>query len=417
MAISEVAVAEREALVSVPGAPVPGDHSRGGQTPGGAAIRRPLIILAVCAVAVVGYLARDVLIPTAGAIVLALMLTPVANAFERTGLPGTPAAAASVALLAVAMAGLLSVAVPSISSWAEQAPFLTNTLERKLVGLRKSLAAVKEVSDRVEQVATAPAGASAPPAEKVVVREKSLLGEMASTTPGVVLQVGYAGVLAFMLLAHRNSHRRQLLRIPVTWAMRVRLARVLRDINDRVGHYLFALVVIYSCVAVASALALALLGVPNAIMWGVLMGLSSFVPFIGAPSVIAILGLVALLSFEDWPRIVAVPAVLTLIHVAESQFLTPTFVSRRCALNTVGVFVAIALLGWMWGVVGAIVAVPLLILLSTIAAHLPSLRWLEVLLADDRPVSERLAVKPALASVKVQSVKSRTPRRRRVAVK
>jgi len=424
MAISEVGVAEKNAIVSVPGVSVPGVSAPGATVPGdqvraGAGIRRPLIILAVCAVAVVGYLARDFLIPTAGAIVLALMLTPVASAFERTGLPGTPAAAAAVALLAVAMAGLLSVAVPSISSWAEQAPFLTNTLERKLVGLRKSLAAVKEVSDRVEQVATAaaPASASAPPAEKVVVREKSLLGEMASTTPGVLLQVGYAGVLAFMLLAHRNSHRRQVLRVPLTWAMRVRLARVLRDINDRVGHYLFALAVIYSCVAVASALALALLGVPNAIMWGVLMGLSSFVPFIGAPSVIAILGLVALLSFEDWPRIVAVPAVLTLIHVGESQFLTPTFVSRRCALNTVGVFVAIALLGWMWGVVGAIVAVPLLILLSTIAAHLPSLRWLEVLLADDRPVSERLAVKPALASVKVQSVKSRTPRRRRVAVK
>ena len=64
--------------------------------------------------------------------------------------------------------------------------------------------------------------------------------------------------------------------------------------------------------------------------------------------------------------------------------------SRRCALNTVAVFVSIALLGWMWVAVGAVVAVPLLILLSTIAAHLPSLRWLEVLLSDERPVSERL---------------------------
>jgi hypothetical protein len=68
----------------------------------------------------------------------------------------------------------------------------------------------------------------------------------------------------------------------------------------------------------------------------------------------------------------------------------------------------------MWGIMGAIVAVPLLILLSTIAAHLPSLRWLEVLLADDRPVSVRLAVKPPLASVKRPSVQTR---RRRVAAK
>ena len=194
--------------------------------------------------------------------------------------------------------------------------------------------------------------------------------------------------------------------------MRVRLARVLRDINDRVGHYLFALAVIYTCVAIASSVALALLGVPNAVVWGVVMGLASFVPFVGAPAVIAITTLVALLSFEDWQRIVAVPAALTVIHFAESQFLTPTFVSRRCALNTVAVFATVALLGWMWGVIGAIVAVPLLILLSTVAAHLPSLRWLEVLLSDDRPVSERLAVKPPLASVPVQR-----PVRRRVAAK
>ena len=157
---------------------------------------------------------------------------------------------------------------------------------------------------------------------------------------------------------------------------------------------------------------LALLGVPNAVMWGIALGLASFVPFVGAPAVIALVTLVALLTFDDWPRIVAVPVALIVIHFGESQFFTPAFVSRRCALNTVAVFATIALLGWMWGVIGAIVAVPLLILLSTVAAHLPSLRWLEVMLADDRPVSERVAARPPLASVTRQ-----TPRRRRVATK
>ena len=91
--------------------------------------------------------------------------------------------------------------------------------------------------------------------------------------------------------------------------------------------------------------------------------------------------------------------------------------SRRCALNTVAVFVGVALLGWMWGAIGAIVAVPLLILISTVAAHLPSLRWLEVLLSDDRPVvNKRLAVKPPLAS-RTHPLHQRQPRRRLVAAK
>lgn len=389
---------------------VPTVHLRGGS-----AIRRPLIVLAVCAVGVVGYLARDFLIPTAGAIVLALMLMPVAGALERIRVPKVIAAAASVLLLGIVLGGLLALAVPSIAGWIADAPTLTYRLEQKLAGVRESIAALQKVTKQVEEVATpaTPAGPAAPTVEKVVVQDgKTLLGQLASTTPGVVLQLGYAAVLAFMLLVHRNDHRRQMLRVPVTFATRVRLARVMRDINERVGHYLFSLALIYSCVAAIAAGVLALLGLPNAIIWGFLMGLASFVPFVGSPVLIALVAAAALVTFDDWILIVAAPAALSLIHVIESQFITPFFVSRRCALNTVGVFVGIALLGWMWGVIGAIVAVPLLILISTVAAHLPSLRWLEMLLSDDRPVSERLAVKPPLASVKRQM-----PRRRRVAAR
>ncbi len=386
---------------------------------GVSAIRRPLIVLAICAVGAIGFLARDFLIPTAAAVVLALMLVPVANAFERARLPSTLAAFVSVLLLTMVLGGLLAVAIPSISDWASEAPMLTRTLEHKLEGVRKSLAFLQELTNKVEQAASTATNQVAQTPEKVVMRERSMLTELATTTPGVLLQVGYTVVLAFMLLAHRNTQRRQILRVAASFDTRVRLARVLRDINERVGHYLFSLAVIYLGVAVAATVVMALLGFPNAIMWGVCMGLASFVPFIGPPAIIVMIGLVGLLTFDEWGRIVAVPALLTVVHFAESQYITPTFVSRRCALNTIAVFVTIAFLGWMWGAIGAIVAVPLLILISTVAAHLPSLRWLEVLLSDDRPVSERL-VRPPLASVK-RAPKPPRPapvqRRRRVASK
>lgn len=382
---------------------------------GGSAIRRPLIVLAICAVGVVAYLARDFLIPTAAAIVLALILTPVAKKFERLRLPPTAAAGASVSLLALVVAGLLVISAPAISTLAEQAPYLTYTLERKLEGLRKSLAFVKQVTDRVEQATQAQPGQASTerkPPETVVVRDKSLLSDVMSTTPAVLLQIGYAAVLSFMILAHRNDHKRQILRVPINFTTRVRIARVMRDITDRVGTYLFALVVIYSLVAVVSTIVLALLGFPNPILWGVLVGLASFVPFVGPPVAIGLVAFVALLTYDDWLQMLAAPAILAAIHFVESQLITPAFVSRRCALNTVAVFAGVAFLGWMWGAVGAIVAVPLLILISTVAAHLPSLRWLEVLLSEDRPVSERLAAKPPLASVTPGQV-----RRRRLATK
>ncbi len=365
---------------------------------GGSAIRRPLMVLAVCAVVSIGYVARDFLIPTAGGIVLALILTPVANGFERIRLPATPAAAISVLALTLLVAGLLALVIPAVSGWIEQGPLLTRSLQHKVDTLRHSLAFMQELSSRVEQATDGTAAHAAEAPQKVVVQQRSLLGELATATPGAVLQIAYAAVLAFMLLAHRNNFRRQILRVPGNFGTRVRLARLMRDINERVGHYLLSLVAIYSGVALISAIALVLLGFSNALIWGICMGLASFVPFIGAPTVIALVAIVGALTFDDWTRILAAPAVLTAIHVTESQLVTPTFVSRRCALNTVAVFATIALLGWMWGAVGAIVAVPLLILISTIAAHLPSLRWLDILLEDDRPVSERLA-RPSLASV------------------
>jgi predicted PurR-regulated permease PerM len=369
------------------------------------------MVLAVCAVAAMLYLARDFLIPTAGAVVLALVMTPVANSFERLRLPPTLAASATVTLLALGLAALLAVAVPALTSWVDEAPVLTYRLERKLQGLRRSLAVVQEVSKQVEQATTAPpASPTEAPAEKVVVREKSLLSDIVSTTPALLLQFFYAVVLAFLLLAHRNLARRQIMRIPAAFPTRVRLARVMRDINERVGHYLFSLVVIYAGVATLASIALALLGFPNAIIWGVLMGIAGFVPFVGPAVTITVVAVVALLSFDDWTRIVAAPGILLAIHLVEANLVTPVFVSRRCALNTVAVFATIALLGWMWGAIGAIVAVPLLILISTIAAHLPSMRWLEVLLSDDRPVSARVARKPALASVTRPPVRVRPSR-------
>src|SRR5262245_10666132 len=89
---------------------------------GGSAIRRPLIVLAVCAVAAIGYVARDFLIPTAGAIVLALMLTPVANTFERLRLPPAGAAGASIVLLSLGLAGLPAISIPALSNWIDQGP-------------------------------------------------------------------------------------------------------------------------------------------------------------------------------------------------------------------------------------------------------------------------------------------------------
>src|SRR5258708_23004741 len=138
---------------------------------GGSAIRRPVMVLAVCGAAALGYLARDFLIPTAGAVVLALILTPVANTFDRLRVPAAASAAASVTLLALGLVALLAVSIPALTNWLEQTPLLTYTLERKLEGVRKSVAFLQEGSQQVEQAASAaaPAAPAPPPPGEILV--------------------------------------------------------------------------------------------------------------------------------------------------------------------------------------------------------------------------------------------------------
>ena len=195
----------------------------------GSAIRRPLIVLAVCAVAALGYVARDFLIPTAGAIVLALILTPVANTFERLRVPAVPVRRRVRRVLLAMGLALLARHLHSGAHQLDRPDALPDlhagakARGRAQVARRRAGGFQAGRAGRFSRDAHG-AGDGTPP-EKVVVREKSLMAELASTTPGLLLQAFYAAVLAFLLLAHRNSSRRQIMRIPASFNTRVRLAK------------------------------------------------------------------------------------------------------------------------------------------------------------------------------------------------
>ena len=126
-------------------------------------LRAPLVVLAAAAVGLVGYLARDFLIPTSAGIILALILTPVVKRLERLRFPPALAAAVSVLSMTAIIAGLLAAAIPSVQGWAQQAPTLAIKLESKMRGLRDQLAQLEEVSKQVER-ATTPTPAPSTPA-------------------------------------------------------------------------------------------------------------------------------------------------------------------------------------------------------------------------------------------------------------
>jgi predicted PurR-regulated permease PerM len=115
------------------------------------------------------------------------------------------------------------------------------------------------------------------------------------------------------------------------------------------------------------------LGIPNPVLWGVMTALLHYIPYLGALAGITILTVVAILTFDDFTRILLVPSTYFALHFIEAYFVTPTILGRRLALNPVMIFVWLIFWGWVWGVIGAVLAVPILAVLKIVSDHFKSL--------------------------------------------
>lgn len=198
--------------------------------------------------------------------------------------------------------------------------------------------------------------------------------------PKVMGQAVYAFVLALFLITVREPYRKRLILMSSEREHRLRVARILNESLAQVSQYLFTMTIINAGVALAVALSFAALGVPYAGVWGLAFGLASFIPYVGPTATIALCALTQLIATSTLEDALTPPLVLLLINFIESTFVTPWLISRRIAVSSLGVFLTVAMFGWLSGPFAAIVAVPILILFSAVARHVPGLEPFAILL-------------------------------------
>lgn len=145
--------------------------------------------------------------------------------------------------------------------------------------------------------------------------------------------------------------------------------RIARQIERDVSGYLFTITMINAGLGVAIGLGLYVIGMPNALMWGVLAMLLNYVPYLGAACGIVAVAVAALISFDSYSQALIAPAIYVGANILESQFVTPTILGRRLTLNPVIIFISVGFWGWIWGVPGALMAVPLLIAFKVVCDH------------------------------------------------
>jgi len=328
------------------------------------------------------FFAKDFLLPVCLAFLLALVLSPIVRILARRGVPeGITAVALVVAVLLGIGSAAYGLSGP-VTQWIAEAPAVARDVQRKIATLRRPVDAVVEASNRVEKMAEN----GDPRAQRVVLAEPGLLSRAATGVPEVLAKVGLTLVLLLFLLASGDMFFEKLVKTLPTLSDKKRGIRIARTVQREVSRYLLTISLINAGLGVAIGIGMWAVGLPNPALWGIVAALLNFVPYIGAGIGILLVGAIGLVTFETPGAILLPPAVYAVCTIMEGQIITPMLVGRRLEMNSVAVFLAVAFWGWLWGIVGAIIAVPMLVVMKVFADHVDGMHGLgEFLAARDMP--------------------------------
>ncbi len=329
------------------------------------------------------YFAQAIVKPVLLALLFSMVLWAPVRLLKRLGVPpGLGAVLVLAATVAAAVSAVSQLAAPA-EAWFGRTPMIMAQIEAKLGELRGTLEAARDVTRRLSELTDVGGGDGE--AAAVVAQGPSLAAQIFENVQAMLVSLALMVSLIYFLLAFgQQMVRRILLAIPRAEESG-RLAGVLDRIGRDIAYYLQTVTAINIVLGIVTGLAMAALGMPEPALWGVLAGLLNFIPYIGPAVTLMIIGIVSLLTFNQWADILWPPLIFLCFNIIEGQFATPTIVGRRLTLNPILVFLAIMFWGWMWGVVGAFLAVPILVVASVVVKQSGILRPMQA------PVAESVA--------------------------
>lgn len=329
-------------------------------------------LLAMVLIMLVGlvYFARDFLLPVVLAFLLALTLSPIVRFMQKRGIAPPISALVIVLIAATVFATATFLLSGPVTAWIDSAPEIGRKIQDRLAVLRAPVDAVVKVSKQVDELAES---ASAANVQKVVIQQPGFLSNAAVSALGGLTTAAVTFVLLLFLLASGTMFYEKMIGILPTFGDKKRALSIAYDVERDVSHYLLTITLINFGFGAAVAVAMALTGMPNPALWGVAAALLNYVPYLGPLGGIVMVGIVALISFESLSFAIIPPLLFAALAIIEGQFVTPILLGRRLELNSVAIFICVALWSWLWGIVGAIIAVPLLVAVKVFCDHFEGL--------------------------------------------
>ena len=325
-----------------------------------------LFVLAVLAAA---YVASEIVLPLVFAIVLKLLLQPAFRILERLHVPRTIAALLLILTLFGTIVGLGTAISGPARTWAAKLPEGIPRLQERLSFMREPIDTLQRFLQQVEDFGgTGPSPNAAAPAQGPTLLSKLFTGTR-SFASGFFTTV----LFLFFLLVSGDIFLHRLVEIMPRFRSKRQVVDIAQQIESDISAYLVTITIMNAAVGIATALAMSLTGVGDPILWGTVAFLLNYVPILGPTLGVLIFLLAGLLTHDTlWQALL--PAGLYLgFHLIEGETITPMLLARRFTLNPVLVIIALVFWFWMWGIPGAILAVPMLAITKIICDRLQPL--------------------------------------------
>lgn len=327
--------------------------------------------------------AVDFVLPIVVAILLNVIFSPVSRRLLKRGIPETVSAFFIVSFLMVSMAFSITMLSAPITGWIDRLPTIAWKIETKMHDIMQPVEDMKKIKTQVDEIANS---ATVDETEKkdatVKIQGPSFSDQLFASIQYVLLQLSIVATLLFFLLASGDQFKERFVAMVPGLKGKKQVLTIMKKIEQDASTYILTRCAMNLALGAAIGLSLWALGIPNALLWGFMAFVLNFIPYIGVIIGVGIVFMVSLLSRESVSIILAAPLIYFSLSMIEGQFISPAILGRRLTISPVIVFVFVLFWGWLWGVPGAVMAVPILVVFRAFCDNIEGLHLVSMFLGS-----------------------------------
>ncbi len=317
------------------------------------------------------YFAAALILPILTAVLLGLMLATPVRWLGQIGIPRSIAASTLVLAIIIVFGGLVVSLAEPANEVISKSPQAITRIEKVVKELRKPLAEVSKASEKISQLSVS----AAPKGKTQMVRtiEPAMFDIWIQSVPMLVLNILGTLLLTVIFLTRGDNILRKLVELAPQLNVKKDIVHASRSAQNELARYMFTVTIVNLVFGAVVALALWLLGVDQPLLWGGIAALVNFAPYIGMAIMVCLLTIAGFMQFDTVGMALCVPGIYIVLNAIESEIITPLVVGKSMEIDPLVVILTLLVLGWMWGLVGLLIAVPLLTCFRIIAEKHPPL--------------------------------------------